>query len=413
LSDKKIEDFLADHAKNYKDPIPLYNLSKHYREIGDHGKGYSYAKKCLELIKETPTVAEFLVEFELSVCAYYLGLYEDAIALSDKILFNPQVENWLKELTLFNRDFSIQKIKESDSRSDLSSWEGASNGLKIFIGDWWPNHTKVWLANLMVYLRMRGCGVSSNRDFADEDKLSKMAEDSDCVIIWNAIDDYYSPIKNMCKEKGIPFFVTEVGYFPQSQYYTIDSKGINATSQLMDDDLSWVEDKHIKRMEERRNSLLQGKVRDDKGYIFVPLQLPNDTNIRHNSPYKDMQSFIDHVEEKFDGEEIIIKRHPYDELEYKSKSGVVTEGSSIDYILGAKSVYGINSTVLLEAAILGVPVEAIGEGFLKRHKGNHEKLLAALVDREIPINSIDLDYWLDPVIQKTLECKSKREANDK
>lgn len=388
---------LLNNYKENQEMQTLYELANLCRRNKEYGESYAYAKKAIENGATEDTLN--LIKFELSISSYYLGFYDESLKHCDELLFDTKFSNFFKEQLIFNRRFTEEKI-------DIKTFFEVSrlpklfpDSPEIFIGDWWPDHTKLWLSNLIVYLRKKGYRVIYNRDFCSAIDLRDKAKNSDCVIIWNAVDDYYTPIKEMCENNGIPYYITEVGYFPQKNYFTIDSNGINAGSELINDDLSWITDDHIQKLEERRKIFLKDRKREEKDYIFIPLQLPRDTNIRHHSPYKDMQLFIEHVEEKFKGEKVIIKRHPYDDKEYTSRFDIVTEGSSIEHILGAKLVYGINSTVLLEAALCKVPVEAIGDGFLKAHKGNHEKLLAALVNREIPVNSLDLDYWFDPILE--------------
>ena len=58
-------------------------------------------------------------------------------------------------------------------------------------------------------------------------------------------------------------------------------------------------------------------------------------------------------------------------------------------------VVGINSTCLLESALLGTPTEALGDGLLRAHGHQTERLLAALVDKQVPVGSAEIDYWLE------------------
>lgn len=282
--------------------------------------------------------------------------------------------------------------------------------MKVWIGAHWKHHIRGWLANLGIYLReIKGFELDYTKGFCNNGKqIASGVEGSDLAIFWNGEEGCYTEAKEICLDRGIPFYIAEVGYFPQRHFFTLDPKGINASSALMDDDLSWINESHMEKLRQKRKEYIGDRVRTEGDYIFVPLQVPGDTNVKKYAPYKNMQDLINHVEEKFSGEKVIFKMHPRDDRKYTSKYPIINEGSSLDYVLGAKSVYGMNSTVLLEAALFGVPVEAIGEGFLKQHKGNHEKLLAALVDRQIPYDSTDLDYWLMPIFERVVETKESK-----
>jgi len=286
--------------------------------------------------------------------------------------------------------------------------------MKVWIGAHWKHHIRGWLANLGVYLQeIHKFDLDYTKGFCNNSKqISAGVNDADLVILWNGEEGCYKEAKRICEEKGIPYYIAEVGYFPQRHFFTLDPKGINASSSLMEDDLSWISEAHMKKLRQTRLEYMGDRKRVEGDYVFVPLQVPGDTNIKLHSQFKDMQSFINHVEEKFANEHVIFKMHPRDNHKYKSKFEIVNEGSSLDYVLGAKSVYGINSTVLLESALFGVPVEAVGEGFLKHHKGNHDKLMAALVDRQIPYNSTDLDYWLKPILDRAYKYRESRDCSD-
>ena len=135
----------------------------------------------------------------------------------------------------------------------------------------------------------------------------------------------------------------------------------------------------------------------DRGgdYILIPLQLADDTNIVNNSEFTNMQEFIDHCTSKFAGRKLVFKRHPYDSNIYQSKHPIKKDGVFWQMTIKADLVYGINSTCLLESLLLGAPTESIGKGFIATHHHQTDKLLAALVDKQIPIGADDMHYWLD------------------
>ena len=91
----------------------------------------------------------------------------------------------------------------------------------------------------------------------------------------------------------------------------------------------------------------------------------------------------------------MFKKHPRDDEDYSSSHQILLRGDFLDLAQDADLVYGINSTCLLESSLLGAPTEAVGNGFLKAHPNQQERLLAALADKQIPITETDLSYWLE------------------
>lgn len=318
---------------------------------------------------------------------------EDILHRSSKVTY-VEIDNSFPKYVCDNKDLFKHLIKDISFKRKRK---------RVFIGARWGHHVSKWLKGLIQYFKDKDWEVEHTKGHGcSQEYMEEQAAKSDLVFLWNGQDNNrcYTPAKKICKEKNIPCYFLEVGYFPQRKFFTIDSKGINATSELMEDDLSWINDYHINKMNQKRIDYIGDRKRINKGYVFVPLQVEADSNIILHSPFKDMQSFINHVEEKFKGEKIIFKQHPREKKKFKSSFEILYEGDHLDLILGAKCVYGINSTVLLEAALLDVPVEAIGEGFLKRHKNNIKKIIAALVDRQIPVGERNLDYWINPIIKK-------------
>ena len=135
--------------------------------------------------------------------------------------------------------------------------------------------------------------------------------------------------------------------------------------------------------------------------MLCPLQLEEDTNIQEHSPFGNMQAFIDHVERvMFPAETVVFKAHPVAaQRRYRTRTPIVRGGSFLRMAENAGRVVGINSTCLLEAVMMGAPTTALGEGFLTAHQGREHKLLAALVDRQIPVGSTQIARWVEPYLK--------------
>jgi len=258
-----------------------------------------------------------------------------------------------------------------------------------------------WLPNFMRFFQARGCRVFhvSGRK-ALPFAFRKLVPHMDHVFVWNGNREHERTLVSLCVKWQIPHSFLESGFFPQKNYYTLDRRGVNAKSELMEDDLSWVSDVHIRSLEQMRSAYIGSKRHRGSGeYVLAPLQLEKDSVIVLHSPFKTMQAFIEHVEEKFPDRKIIFKTHPKDEnaksYRVSAKNALVHQGNFLEMVIDASLVYGINSTTLLEAALLGAPVVATGDGFLKQHAHQVEKLLAAVVDMQIPIEEKDISYWLE------------------
>jgi len=253
-----------------------------------------------------------------------------------------------------------------------------------------------WLENLISYIEKQGFTCLRFSGKPTEILLEYVFPYLSHVFIWNGEEDNPQQIISMCKKNEIPYSITEVGYFPQKEYFILDRKGINANSEVIDQNLDKVSDKLLMKLavfakQYTEKFTFSGR---DK-YVFVPLQLDYDTNIKCHSPYKSMQEFIDHVEDKFHDKRIVIKNHPLDKTKYKVRNAeIVSEGHVLEWAQDAELVYGINSTTLLETAMMGVPTIGLGNGFIKSHQKNIKNLLAHLVDKQVPVDSDDYEYWL-------------------
>jgi hypothetical protein len=210
------------------------------------------------------------------------------------------------------------------------------------------------------------------------------------VIVWNGAMAIHQPILYRCENLQVEVTYAECGFFPQHEHFYFDKKGVNAKSQLYDDELNWLEEKAFLKLEKIRDKYRPKFQVRAGNYIFVPLQVPSDSNIINNSRFNNgMQEFIDYIEEIYPQEIIYFKPHPKDRLKssYKFKRGLVVEGGDlIKLIAEAKLVHGINSSVLYEAALIGKDIKVEGNCLLKTHQHQNDKLLAAMVARQFAVS---------------------------
>lgn len=197
------------------------------------------------------------------------------------------------------------------------------------------------------------------------------------AVIWNGMQHYGPLISRLCARRGIPKCYIEWGMLPQSETFFVDPHGFCSES-ILSKDLSWVNQEDIINMLNKRDELQSKYKIKSEDYILVPLQIENDTQILHYSPYNNMEEFIKDIKLMYPSNRIIVKTHPksgakrvFDGVE------IIDSGDFLDLASKASVVVGITSTCLYESAILGVPVVALGDHPLKFFKkSDHEKVIA-------------------------------------
>lgn len=262
----------------------------------------------------------------------------------------------------------------------------------IIFFDQFGDHLK-WYENLVYYFKDSE-SIFLNGSSSPSHCINALSR-SKHAFIWNGECPGSSFFKEACILSGVSFSIMEVGYFPQSEYFVLDREGLNATSELMSSDLSFVGSYLLDQLQIFRDKHVDSVMYtgEDK-YTLVPLQLSSDTNITNNSPFKTMQPFINHCEEVIDGD-ILFKKHPLDPHSYETSHTFYGGDCPFPELAkDASLVYGINSTCLLESLLQKVPTLSIGKGFITKHEMNTEKLLAALIEKQIPIGSQDLEFWV-------------------
>ena len=110
---------------------------------------------------------------------------------------------------------------------------------------------------------------------------------------------------------------------------------------------------------------------DRREYVFLPLQVTTDSQIKINSDFDNLDAIdfsINYAKKR--GLKLYIKAHPSEmdlsflnKIEELSKNGerfLIVKNNTVDLVVHADSVIVINSTVGLEAMILGQNVEVLG-----------------------------------------------------
>ena len=219
----------------------------------------------------------------------------------------------------------------------------------------------------------------------------------DHAYFWNGEYSFLRKIKQHLLSADVEVFNCEVAWFPQSKYIYVDRSGTNGNSSLFYDDLSWLDEDDYKKLRAMRDLYRGGIEPTDEGYIFVPLQLPYDTAITKWSPLRWVGDIVRRAQITFPDKDIIFRKHPKDHKKYNDlgicdslKKG---EGDLKTLIMGSSLVWGMNSTVLLEAALMGKKVVTCGKSLL--HIGqSRDEALAALLASQIGMEQRDLTPWM-------------------
>jgi len=184
----------------------------------------------------------------------------------------------------------------------------------------------------------------------------------------------------LLKMQGFPMVFAEYGWLPQRHHFYFDPVGLGNESIL-----TWVKtfnDKDVLKLHfdlqdamNALHSLQQGyynprpKLRNIPAgdYIFVPLQWEWDSSIIFDSSYfKSMDHLIAFAAFNFPEFPIVVKAHPLDKNRKRNcllpnVSYVEPETDPIALIQQSRAVFGINSTLLIEALVAEKPVAALGE----------------------------------------------------
>lgn len=201
-----------------------------------------------------------------------------------------------------------------------------------------------------------------------------------------------------------PTIFAENAWLPQSDYLYLDEEGLaeqSSIARLGPADLPRVDRVRLdETLDAYRRRVTPPRPRPPReSFLLLCLQLPDDTVIIRASPFQDMQRLIDVVEAAFAGTPIIVRPHPQDSREYRTRRATLRrDGSAAAWIERAGLVLACNSTTLLEALALGVPAVALGRGIFSNKgvcwawDGDANRLRQSLEFRPLP-DRVDAFLW--------------------
>lgn len=209
------------------------------------------------------------------------------------------------------------------------------------------------------------------------------------VLIWNGLQNQGPLVSRLCRRRGIPHAFFEYGMLDQGNHWFVDPCGFCGDS-VLNGPLHWVTDEDMSVMLSKREQLQRATPLAPTGEILVPLQIHNDTQILFHTPYRDMVEFMDDVVRMFPGQRIAFRHHPKSSSRGRTPSvpgnwRMDTGSPFLAAAARASLVVGLTSTCLYEAAVLGVPVMAMGDHPLRTHPAHeHDRVAAGAFALNIP-----------------------------
>lgn len=246
------------------------------------------------------------------------------------------------------------------------------------------------------YAVRRGYGYRWEGLKNDLFQTASVIKHASMAVIWNGLQ-YGTPLATrLCRRRGIPVCYVEWGLLPQMDTFLIDPNGFCGDS-ILARDVSWVTQADLERLQEVRAALQMKYPLERGGHVLAVLQVENDSQTLYFSPYRNMEEFVADVETMYPTGTIVARPHPKSTAKRTfARAKVVGDGEFLEAACKAGVVVGITSTCLYEAAILGVPVVALGDHPLRlqpRHL--HERVLAGALALRVDRATGDLGLVLD------------------
>lgn len=240
------------------------------------------------------------------------------------------------------------------------------------------------------FAERHGCAYQWEGLKNDLFQTASVLKNAAMVVIWNGLQHGASLATRLCRRRGIPVCYVEWGLLPQADTFLIDPLGFCGDS-ILARDVSWVTEADLEHLRAVRSQLQQQYPLKRRDHVLAVLQIENDTQTLYFSPYRNMEEFVADVEAMHPAGEILARPHPKSTAQRNfARARVAADGEFLEAAREAGVVVGITSTCLYEAAILGVPVVAVGDHPLRlQPKHLHERVLAGAL--ALRVNRADGD----------------------
>ena len=216
---------------------------------------------------------------------------------------------------------------------------------------------------------------------ADHEHLDLLSESfrPDFVFTWNGSSPGDRVTATLASAMGAKMVFAEQGWMPQKDTIYFDMKGTNASCSIRNSRFpAPTQPADQARFHEARRNFVEmtrfsGPVDlnrleirpfDLSKPIFVPLQDERDLNILLDSPFKSMQALLQFLTARLPAAKFLVRPHPkYPNPQFDTFGNVEVADpgkSMFDQLADCGGVIGINSTTLIESAMLGYSVVSLG-----------------------------------------------------
>lgn len=245
--------------------------------------------------------------------------------------------------------------------------------------------------------------VDINRRLFESADIIKYAR---FCLLWNGHQGATADAALLCRRRGIPIAFYEWGLLPQKSTFLCDTQGFCGDSSLCRPP-AWVTDDDMLRLRLARSELQRKyPIRPSLKPLLV-MQIENDTQILYNTDVRTMQEFIDDVQARMPGVSFAVRPHPKSKAVRTLPDGweVDTEPDFLGRAARSPLVVGLTSTCLVEAAVLGVPVLALGDHPLARvFGGQRDRVLAGYLASRVNRDADDPSMVLERQNVRPLGC---------
>jgi hypothetical protein len=201
----------------------------------------------------------------------------------------------------------------------------------------------------------------------------------DFVFCWNGSSPGDLITATMAGAYNAKMVFSEQGWFPQSTTLYFDMTGTNARCSIRYGTFPAVDDKTRTRFVASRRAYMEAmgvtSLFDVDSFrilppdlakpAFVPLQDERDLNIKQDAPFRTMDEFLGYLVKKWPGVQLRVRPHPkYPNPKLSDYPSVTMDNPKKPMFQSLSEcgvVIGINSTTLLESALLGKTVVSFGE----------------------------------------------------
>ncbi len=201
----------------------------------------------------------------------------------------------------------------------------------------------------------------------------------DYVFCWNGSSAGDLTTSAIAHARGAKMVYSEQGWFPQATTLYFDMAGCNGKCGTKNRHYPKISPEEARRFLERRKMYIES-IGQSNRYpvdafrimppdlskpVFLPLQDERDLNIVQDSPFRTMDEFVEVVSHRWPNLHFIVRPHPkYPNPKLRKYSNITLDNPKkpmFDTLAECGLVIGINSTTLLESALLGYTVLSFGE----------------------------------------------------